>query len=182
MPSEIHDARTHTFYSQDEVLFDANVWFYLEGPPGQHEELVEIYSGLLDRLQARGAALVTAPLVLSEFVNRYARIEYNAWSQRSSKAFKEYRSSEAFAPVKQDIHQACRNIIGLSTRTVRRAISLEELEADLATFAAGTHDFNDLMIARLCRQEQLMLVTHDADFADLDGLVIVTANRTMLGR
>lgn len=180
MPARIHDAHSYNFFSQDEVLFDANVWLYLEGPPGQPQPWVDAYSALLERILVRGCVLVTAPLVLSEFINRYIAIEYGAWSQRRSKSRKEFRSSAAFGPVLAGLDQACRNILGKCGRTVRQEVTLTELKADAGTFGRGGHDFNDLILARLCRQDGLILVTNDADFAAMDGLTIVTANRRLL--
>jgi predicted nucleic acid-binding protein len=179
--AEIHDAQSYTFYSQDQILFDANVWLYLEGPFGQDQRRVEAYSGLLELILARRNVLVTTPLVMSEFVNRYARLHYNTWAHRRSKSFKEFRSNSnpAYKAVQEGLDQACQTILGFCERAVCD-ITLEEMKADLATFASGSHDFNDLLLARLCRKESLILVTHDADFASLDGLTIVTANRKLL--
>jgi predicted nucleic acid-binding protein len=71
-------------------------------------------------------------------------------------------------------------MLSLCRRTVRGSISLDELEADVSNFVGGSHDFNDLILARLCRQDNLILVTNDADFAAIEGLTIVTANRRLL--
>jgi predicted nucleic acid-binding protein len=177
MPAEVHDASTYSFFSQDEILLDANIWLYLEGPPGQDQRLVEAYSGLLERILAKRNVLVTAPLVVSEFVNRYVRLHYDAWTHRREKSFKDFRLSAAYRPVLQGLDQACKTMLSLCSRTVRGSVSLDELEADVSNFVGGSHDFNDLILARLCRKDNLILVTHDADFAAIDGLTIVTANR-----
>lgn len=180
MPSEIYNAQNHNFFAQDEVLLDANIWLYLEGPPGASEKLVATYSNLLERIIVQESPLVTAPLVLSEFANRYVRFHYNEWAHRREKSFKDYRKSAAFEPVLPEVSRACSNILGFCERTVRSAISLDELAAEITTFSKGSHDLNDLLLARLCQKEGLILVTHDADFAELDDLTIVTANKRLL--
>ncbi len=179
MPAEIRNASTHPFYSQDEILFDANIWLYLEGLPGQPQHWVDAYSALLERILVRRCVLVTAPLVLSEFINRYLAIEYGAWAHHRSKSRKEFRSSAAFGPALASLDHACRNILNQCGRTTRKGITLAELRADAETFGNGGHDFNDLVLARLCRHDNLILVTNDADLAAIDGLTIVTANQRL---
>lgn len=182
MASTVYDARKHTFFKQDEILFDANVWVYLEGPPGAPDTLVKAYSALLESILIKGSVLVTAPLVLSEFVNVYLDTGYKAWANRRDTSKKEFRKSPAYDPWLRDVKQACRNILDRCGRTVRTAASLDGLRDDIATFSEGSYDFNDLLLARLCREERLTLVTHDADFAEMEGLTIVTANKKALRR
>ncbi|MBO1346631.1 MAG: hypothetical protein EBE86_004200 [Hormoscilla sp. GUM202] len=46
-------------------------------------------------------------------------------------------------------------------------------------YAAGESDFNDQVLAELCKTKELILVTHDTDFSG-DNLTILTANRRLL--
>jgi len=48
-------------------------------------------------------------------------------------------------------------------------------------YEKGNSDFNDQVLAELCKSKGLTLVTDDSDFADT-GLTIVTANQRLLTR
>src|SRR5690554_1692110 len=180
MPSNVEGVDDFQFYSDDEVLFDANVWIFLEGPPGSPGEVVEKYSRLLERLTSMGCSLVISPAVLAEFINRYCRLHYNVWVERRNKSFKEFRGSAAFAEVHEGVSQASNTILSLCHRSVRTVTTHENLSEDIATLSNISCDFVDLQIVRQCLTEQLILVTHDSDFARHDGLSIVTANGRML--
>ena len=53
------------------------------------------------------------------------------------------------------------------------------MEALLSDFEANSRDFNDAILAQLCRAKDLKLVTHDGDFKDC-GITILTANSNLL--
>lgn len=167
-------------FSGDELLLDANVWIYLEGPPGQPEEFVEKYSALLQEAEAVGCQIVLSDTVLSEFINRCFRIAYGVWQNRSSHSFKAFRSSDAGEQAKKDIATACSSIMNFCSRATRYTGSLEHFREAVSELATGNHDYNDLRIAACCRAENLTLVTHDADFRALSDLTIITANKSAL--
>jgi len=68
------------------------------------------------------------------------------------------------------------------SKCVRTDLGFEIVDIDglLAQFAAGNTDFNDQIIADLCRRKNLIFITHDADFKG-SGLAILTANSRLLG-
>ncbi len=117
-------------------------------------------------------------LVLSEFANRYARIEYEYHKSDGSSTYKEFRNSPDFANVAQAIADSMRRILKIS-------IPLESGFADLnhsafaSQFETGVCDFNDMVINALCVSRDLLLVTHDGDFKDED-VSILTANGKLL--
>lgn len=53
--------------------------------------------------------------------------------------------------------------------------------ASLDDYAKGRRDFNDRVLAYLCKRERLTLVTDDADFGGSD-ITILTANQSVLDR
>ncbi len=53
-------------------------------------------------------------------------------------------------------------------------------ETSVDEYAAGESDFNDQIIAVLCKRKGLKLVTDDGDFHG-QGIPVVTANRRLLG-
>jgi len=92
--------------------------------------------------------------------------------------FKAIRNTPQFRQVAQEIAAAARTILKVATRC---ATGFEEadINAVLSDFETCRLDFNDRVLAELCKAKGLALVTHDADFRD-SGVPILTANRQLL--
>jgi predicted nucleic acid-binding protein len=178
MPATVRRLSTYRFGDTDRLLFDANIWLFLYSPQyGPQDRRVRIYSaGLKNILAARSRIFIDA-LVLSEFINTSARFAYNR-SQPKPVDFKTYRNSSAFVPVARAISDACRRILRYATRIESDFASLD-INALLTSYASGKIDFNDQVIAQLCNQDGLALVTHDADLRGL-ALNILTENPRLL--
>lgn len=180
MPGKAHRISTYRFRDTDKLLFDTNIWLFLHSPQyGPTDARVRVYSAALKSvLAAQGRILIDA-LVLSEFMNTMARFAYNALSaQTRPRDFKAYRKSPAFKPVAKGIADACRRILGHATRTDSGFPSLN-IETVLSDYETGKADFNDQVLAGLCKSKGLTLVTDDCDFNGL-GLTILTENSRLL--
>ena len=53
---------------------------------------------------------------------------------------------------------------------------LHELAED---FASENYHFNDMVFAKICKENKLTFVTHDEDFKNY-GIKIITANKSIL--
>ena len=65
----------------ESFFFDANIWIFLFCPianTGRRKQ--DLYSNFLQDLSHRKLGIYINSLVLSEFVNRYLRIEFNLWT------------------------------------------------------------------------------------------------------
>ena len=117
-------------------------------------------------------------MVLSEFINTIARHRYNAIPNHLKPPYKTYRNSSAFRPIAKDIIQACRRIS-------KACISIDvdfpsyDVEALYRKFEEGRADFNDLVLAELCKRKNLKFVTDDGDFRG-EGITILTENNRLL--
>ena len=137
------------------------------------------YTLVLQRIRSAGGQILLDGLVLSEFINAYARFVYNKLPAESRPAdFKTFRNSAAFKPIAGKIARQARKIIHKCQRT-ETGFETVDLETILTEYAAGGADFNDMMLAELCKAKGLKLVTHDSDFKGED-LTIITANRRLL--
>lgn len=180
MPGKTHRISAYRFRDTDHLLFDTNIWLFLYGSQyGPGDSRVRVYSTALKSvLAAQGRILIDA-LVLSEFMNRMARFAYNTLSAKTRpRDFKAYRKSPAFKPVAKGIADASRRILGHATRMDSGFPSLH-IEAVLSDYEVGKADFNDQMLAELCKSKGLTLVTDDGDFKGL-GLTILTENKRLL--
>ncbi len=169
----------YQFSSTDALLFDANIWIYLHCPESSpRTRVVACYSGALKRLLSAECHIFIDVLVLSEFVNRYARVVHQTTPAWRARRFKDWRDSDDFGRVAGAIANACRRILKVCEPTESGFESVN-LSGLLSSYEAGHSDFNDLMLAELCRARGLVLITHDADFRG-SNITLLTANHRLL--
>ena len=166
----------YAFKPSDELLLDANIWLYIQGPL-QKDEKVDVYSGALARIIAAKSQIYIDVLVVSEFINTYARLKwkhiYNTFQN-----FKQFRKSREFKPVAQDIAADVKRVLQHCNRI---ASGFETLAIDtlMDEYAIGNSDFNDQILTTLCKRSGLKLITDDGDFKG-QGIFIITANQKLL--
>lgn len=165
--------RDYIFKPEDRLLLDANILLFLHGPSSPKDLRVKDYSRAYKRMLAANSQIYVDVLVVSEFVNRYARIKCG-----SNRNFKGFRQSKAFEPVAGAIADAMRRILKHCKRT-RNGFEALQINPLLDEYAQGKSDFNDQVIASICKRERLKLVTDDSDFSG-KGIRVLTANRNLL--
>lgn len=179
--SNAQDITGYRFSNTDKLFFDANIWLYVYGPQGSPIDFrSRTYSNALANALRANSQILVDVLVVSEFVNRFARIEYEIQYPDKTKrpAFIQYRNSADFKPVAQAIVEAMRKILKFAART-ESGFAIVDINALLTEFETGGHDFNDQILVRLCASQNLKLVTDDFDFKG-KGVNILTANRRIL--
>ena len=78
MPGTIRRLSTYRFRETDRLLFDANVWLFLHSPQyGPNDSRVRVYSAAVKNIFAARSRIFIDALVLSEFINAWARFAYN---------------------------------------------------------------------------------------------------------
>ncbi len=128
-------------------------------------------------LQARAQPVVDA-LVLSEYLNRYVRIEYDAVWKKAYPRFKDFRQSNDGANFLQSAVAEVKQILKNSSS---RDTPLEKIDmpAVLGAVQSGTVDFNDGLLIQNCRLNGWKLLTHDGDMT-LGGIDLLTTNKKLL--
>src|SRR5258706_2622943 len=174
------DIEKYQFQPTDELLCDAIIWFFLYGPNRPSHPKVAIYSAAYKRIAAANNRVYIDVLVLSEFVNRYARLRHNLIiGQRGvPKDFKQFRSTSFFKSIARDIAADVRQILGNCT-PVESGFANLDLDTLTTVYAAGNSDFNDLILAELCQSKGFKLVTDDGDFKN-NNITLLTANPKLL--
>jgi predicted nucleic acid-binding protein len=181
MSNQVYFLENYDFTSSDALLFDANIWLYIYGLSNTRhtERLKRKYEQQFRRIRSLKVPIFLDVLVLSEFINAYSRQFYNRLPEATKPAnFKTFRNSEAFQPIAQEIGKYSRRILAKTQRT-NIAFESVEMGAIINSYVAANADFNDLMLAELCKANGFKLVTHDADFKG-DDLTILTANSKLL--
>ena len=166
------------FRSSDAFLIDANVWLDLNGPPSLRDPHAEKYSKAFKRILAAKCMVFADVLVLSEFVNRHSRYRFDMWKPSKSATFKDFRSSTDYPAVAKDIANAVRGILK-TCRPIDSGLESIDMELLLIDFEENRRDFNDQILAEMCRSQNLTLITHDGDFKGYE-ITVLTANNRML--
>lgn len=167
----------YRFTSQDKLFLDTNIWLYLYASYGPDNYWVEIYSDVFNRILNAKSQIYIDVLVVSEFINRFARQEWEL-DESETDSFKTFRKSLSFKPVAQAIAAIVKKIM---SDCLQIESGFERLEIDglLNDYVKGHSDFNDQVITELCKNNGLTLVTHDGDF-DPVNLHILTENNFLL--
>lgn len=167
-------------FAESEVLFiDTNIWVYIYAPQAPDDWKTRVYSKALAKILTAKCRIFIDALVLSEFINRYARLTYQLNTGTGSTiSFKEYRRSPDFKPVAKEIVSSVRRMLKHCQRT-ESGFSSSSIEQVLTEFEEGDSDFNDQLMIELCKNNGFKLITHDHDFKE-SGLTVLTANKKML--
>jgi hypothetical protein len=177
--NKARNAAAYNFQAGEPILIDANVWLYLQPPPAQPTSgWATSYSNAFSRLLQAKAQPVVDVLILSEYLNRYIRIEYDASWRAQYPKFKDFRQS----PDAANILQAAVAEIGQILKTSKACdtpLASINLPAVLGAVQNGTADFNDGLLIENCRLNGWKLLTNDSDMI-MGGIELLTANRKLL--
>jgi predicted nucleic acid-binding protein len=174
-----HDAAAYAYQTGERILIDANVWLYLLPPASQPApRWAAVYSSTFSRLLQAKAQPVVDALVLSEYLNRYVRIEYDAAWKAAYPRFKDFRQSRDGTHVLQS---AVAEVTQILKNSLSRDTGLEKVDmpAVLGAVQSGILDFNDGLLIQNCRLNGWKLLTHDGDMT-LGGIDLVTTNKKLL--
>ncbi|MBO1351546.1 MAG: PIN domain-containing protein [Hormoscilla sp. GUM202] len=154
MSNQVIDINNYKFTSADAVLFDANVWLYIYG---RQEDVSPrnraTYTLALRRIRSARGQIFLDGFVLSEFINAYARFVYNKLPAESRPAeFKIFRNSAGFKPIARKIARQVRKILQKCQLT-ETGLETVDWEPILTEYAIGGADFNDMMLAELCKKK-----------------------------
>lgn len=168
---------SYTFTATDELLLDANIWLLVYGPQKPGDRRVAVYSQAFANMLAAQSRIYIDVLIVSEYINAYARMKWRLFSAAFPN-FKQFRQSSDFKPIAQDIAADAKQVLRHCT-PIANGFELLPLSDLLDTYATGASDFNDQVLAALCQRKGLKLVTDDADF-QAQGIPIITNNRNLL--
>lgn len=97
MKNKAYNLAFYSFSSNEQVLVDTNIWLYLfPAPTNPSNRFANQYSTAFSNLVAAHAQPVLDPMVLSEYLNRYIRIEWEGNYKSEHPQFKDFRNSSDF--------------------------------------------------------------------------------------
>ena len=168
---------SYRFTSKDQLFLDANIWLYLYGPQSPNiSRKVKIYSRTFGRILKAKSRIYIDILVISEFINSYAKIR---WKNVAPKIeFKKFRNSSSFKPVAQDIAADTKRVLKHCSQ-IESGFGTLKMNDLLCDYSTGGSDFNDQVISELCKRKGLKLITNDGDFKGR-GASVLTANKYLI--
>lgn len=177
MTNSVQAVGTYSFKSDDQLLLDTNIWMLVYGPQRPGDRRVAAYSQALADMLAANSRIYIDVLIVSEFINTYARLKWNVVGKPQGD-FKQFRKSADFKPIAKEIAADLKRVLKHCTR-IENDFAVLDIDGLVNEYAAGDTDFNDQVLAELCRKRGLTLVTDDGDFGG-QGVSVVTANRRLL--
>ncbi|MCY3723845.1 MAG: PIN domain-containing protein [Candidatus Poribacteria bacterium] len=171
------EVRHYNFTAQDNLFLDANIWLYLYGPPKPRSYWRSIYESVFNRMLGAKSRIYIDVLVVSEFINAYARLK---WRDASSypNTFKTFRNSPDFELIAQGITAAVKQIMKHCSQ-VESCFTTLDMDDLLTNYDTGNFDFNDQVITEICKSNEFTLITNDGDFKTQE-ISILTANQFLL--
>jgi hypothetical protein len=150
----------------DIFFFDNNVWMYLFCPLGNYnQKRQKCYSSFLQNIQTCRSSIFVSSMVLSEFANRYLRMDFEQWKKETTNYSAEYkkdfigttRYKETVEEIKAQINQIMKCCDKTSDNF--NAIDLNNV---LKHFEFV--DFNDSYYIELATHSNWKIVSDDDDF------------------
>lgn len=181
--NNVIDVETYVPQDGDKYFFDANIWLYFYCPIGNYNKnTISKYSGFLKRALSNDTTIYVSSLIASEIINAWLRLDFNILRRKKTVVYdykQHYRGSLHYHSAIKDIQTVFHTqLLKISTPLDDRAteISLPDVLSGL-----DKTDFNDCYYHHLAKLDNLLIVTNDADFAELDtGISILTANQKLL--
>ena len=113
--NKAYNLASYRFQLNEEILIDANIWLYLFPPPQRPDNpIARSYSAAFANLFRTSAQPVLDPLVMSEYLNRYCRIEWNGRFQGRYSEYKDFRRSTEFRQVSVTARKYAQDILKMS--------------------------------------------------------------------
>lgn len=175
--------RSYSFGPEDRLFFDTNIWLEISNPfANAHGEKARVYSKAYQEIIHKGIKIFIDICVISEFINRCARLRFEQWKEENSNSaqvsFKTYRATDDYTETIRAVENAAQSFMA-DCAPLNTPFSHSALRRLISECGNSRHDFNDLLIAEVCKAHKLTLVTDDGDFRDLP-IPILTYNSNLL--
>jgi predicted nucleic acid-binding protein len=165
--------------ASDVFFFDNNIWMFLFCPLGNYQlKRQQAYSNFFQLLLSRQLPIFVNSLVLSEFSNRYLRLDFDLANKGSATYLnykKDYVGSPRFINTVQDLKKAMTQILSVCQRCSDEFNSINV--ADILTLFQKI-GFNDSYYLHFAKKKNWIILTDDSDFSNANipdiGITILT--------
>ncbi len=161
----IHDVKTYTIKENDQFFIDTNIWMYLHCSIGNYNPtIVQEYSDFYQKIKSSKKPIYTNPLLLSEFVNAYSRLEFNMIKRKDGlyDFKKDFRSKAKYKHIFDKINLLTKRKI--LQDSIKAQDMFDEFEEEEFFDNPNTYDFNDEYYCYLAEKLNFKIITNDKDF------------------
>lgn len=161
------DAKSYNFTERDDIFIDTNVWLYIfyPGADGDHG-----YNDIFQKIIDSGANLYITEQVLSEYVNRVVRGEFQRYleEQRAQGRCGRIDYKRNFRPTSEylNAYQLALDSVSEDILSIAKLVSISH--EDVSKWCTGYEmlDFNDNVYFHLSLENNFFILTHDKDFLE----------------
>lgn len=157
---------SYTVSPTEEFFFDTNVWFFLFAPIAGSEQIKqEIYSKLFREILSRNATIWINAQVIAEYINRYLRIEFDQWRERTKNYGANYKNDfRTTSDYSAALDSARTQISAILQKSERIPDDFNAINIDSIIASMGAKfDYGDAIFIDLCNRKKFKLVTDDSD-------------------
>lgn len=166
MAAKIIDVKTYTAKGLDVFFFDNNIWMYLFCPLGDYnKQRQKQYSELLKSIKTANSTIFTSSLIMSEFVNRYLRLDFARWRKEYGIIDAKFKEHYVGTPrYKSTVLEVSDLLIKIIELCEKHPDNFNSIEIDKILTHFGEIDFNDSYYIELASINRWKVVTDDQDF------------------
>lgn len=168
MANKVFSLNDYSIKSGDIFFFDNNIWMYLLCPIAQYnEKRQKAYSKFLNYILERKNHIYINSLVLSEFSNRYLKLDYDITKRDPNKAgvFNDYKKdfvgSTEYENTVATLKIQIKNILKMC---IRCSDEFNSINTDEILNVFTYIGFNDSYYIHFAQRKNLIIVTDDSDF------------------
>ncbi len=155
------------------ILIDTNILIFAFYPLNTNQDKVSMYTSILGKLKANNNQIFISSSVVSEFVNRWLRLDFekNFQDDQKTKDFKkDYRVSENY-----------KKTITLILKTIKKIynnyniFNIDDSYVEFDIFGRYKNidiDFNDLILIHIAEKNDLKILTDDKDLKNIENITI----------
>lgn len=173
---------------KDGIILDTNVWIFLQSASLATNNTgyqISHYMNSYKRLLESDTDIYTSEFIISEFINRSIRMSMQSYRNSIGKKNEPYNYKKDYCST-DDFENNYKSIIGIAydeiwNTTKHLEISQDNLTRSLSN--CSTNDFNDQIIINEAKDNNLPILTDDADYIKYayydDDLFIYSYNNLM---
>lgn len=163
------------FSKEHKLLADANFWIFNYSPYCVGESRIAEYSTTLKNILNAKSKLYTNLIIINEVINRLIEDSRKSYINISGEITKkEYRKCSSYTMAHEYLNAIINNILKQCVYCDTTTIDINYayiIKQQLLYHA----DINDIIISKICKTHDLMLITDDLDFSNLN-VNVLSAN------
>ncbi len=166
MAATIIDITKYSPRSSDIFFFDNNVWMYLFCPLANFKQnRQKHYSSFLQSITTSRSTIFINSLVLSEFSNRYLRMDFEQWKSETENYAADFKKDYVGIDRYQEtVSEIKRNINQILKFCEKSSDNFNALDIDKILKHLSHIDFNDSYYLELAKLDSWKIVSDDSDF------------------